>query len=420
MKTDVVIAGCGVAGLFTALSLPQDTQIVMLSKSKKENSNSYLAQGGLSTLRNKLDFETYFQDTMKAGHFENLEDAVKLMIEKSSEIVDNLLDFSVEFNKKNDEFLYTCEGAHSIPRILFHNDITGQEITSKLLLEAEKSDNIKIYEHCTMIDILEQDCECFGVLVQDKSGEIFEIFANYTVLATGGVGGLYEHSTNFEEMTGDSLAIAIKHNISLKDTSYVQTHPTTFYSKNKGRRFLITESVRGEGGILYNKNMQRFTDELLARDVLTQEIYKQMEKDKEEFVLLSFEKIPCEKIYEHFPNIYKKMLEEGFDITKEPIPIVPAQHYYMGGIEVDLNSKTSMERLYAVGETSCNGVHGANRLASNSLLESMVFGKQVALDIKNNYKTFNFAFKKQSYETVVSKEVVLREIEKKKRKKSII
>ena len=186
------------------------------------------------------------------------------------------------------------------------------------------------------------------------------------------------HSTNFPHLTGDAIEIAKKHGIRLEHLDYVQIHPTTLYSKKPGRRFLISESVRGEGAVLYNKNKERFVDELLPIDVVTKAIREEMEKEGTDHVWLSMEHIPKETILKHFPNIYEHCLEEGYDVTKECIPVVPAQHYFMGGIKVDYESRTSMDRLYAVGETACNGVHGRNRLASNSLLESLVFAKRAA------------------------------------------
>lgn len=207
------------------------------------------------------------------------------------------------------------------------------------------------------------------------------IFADFTVFASGGIGGLFKHSTNYRHLTGDALAICLKHGIKLENPDYIQIHPTTLYSPKKGRRFLISESVRGEGAVLFNSKMERFVDELLPRDVVTQAIEKQMKEDNKPYVWLSMKPIPTEKIKNHFPNIYKRCLEEGYDVTKECIPVVPAQHYFMGGIWVDEYSKTSMDRLYAAGETSCNGVHGKNRLASNSLLESLVFAKRAATQI---------------------------------------
>ena len=236
-----------------------------------------------------------------------------------------------------------------------------------------------------MKDILVERDKCTGILAKNEEGEPIEIRADHTILASGGIGGRYKHSTNFPHLTGDALDIAEKHGIKLENMDYVQIHPTTLYSKKPGRRFLISESVRGEGAVLYDKNMERFVDELLPRDVVTKAIRAQMEKDQTEHVWLSMAHIAKETIMEHFPNIYQHCLEEGYDVTKECIPVVPAQHYFMGGIWVDSDSQTSMSCLYAVGETSCNGVHGANRLASNSLLESLVFAKRAAKKIAGEY-----------------------------------
>jgi L-aspartate oxidase len=306
------------------------------------------------------------------------------MIRSSREIIDDLIGFGVEFEQENGELCYTREGAHSRKRILFHEDVTGKEITSKLLKEVQKRDNVTIVEKCTMIDLLCENNSCYGAVVR-LGDRITCVEADYTILACGGIGGLFEHSTNYAHLTGDALAIALKHGIELKNINYIQIHPTTLYTEKKERSFLISESVRGEGAVLYNKNMERFVDELLPRDVVAQAIFQQMEKDGMPYVWLSMENIPEDEIRNHFPNIYNRCLEEGFDVTKECIPVVPAQHYFMGGIKVDLMSRTSMERLYAAGETSCNGVHGANRLASNSLLETLVFAKRAAKDIMKGY-----------------------------------
>lgn len=382
MKTeaDVVIVGTGVAGLFSALNLPGDLDVVMITKADLESSDSFLAQGGICVLRGEEDYDSYFEDTMKAGHYENRKESVDIMIRSSRQVIRDLIGYGVEFEKRNGEYAFTREGAHSKPRILFHEDITGKEITSKLLAQVKKLDNVRIYEYTQMTDILEKDGKCTGILVR-RGEEQFRINAPYTILASGGIGGRYKHSTNFPHLTGDAIEIAKKHGIRLEHLDYVQIHPTTLYSHKPGRRFLISESVRGEGAVLYNKNKERFVDELQPRDVVTRAIEEQMQKDGTDFVWLSMEHIPKETILKHFPNIYRHCLEEGYDVTKECIPVVPAQHYFMGGIWVDSFSRTSMEGLYAAGETSCNGVHGANRLASNSLLESLVFAKRAAGDI---------------------------------------
>ncbi|MEI3219136.1 MAG: L-aspartate oxidase [Lachnoclostridium sp.] len=371
---DVVIVGTGVAGLFSALNLPSDKRIIMITKEDEESSDSFLAQGGICVLRDENDYDSYFEDTLKAGHYENRKESVDIMIRSSREIINDLVEYGVDFEKENGEFAYTREGAHSKPRILFHEDITGKEITSKLLTQVKKLENVTIYEYTTMTDIIEENGQCAGIVAENKEGTL-KIYAPDTILASGGIGGRYKHSTNFPHLTGDALDISEKHGIRLEHLDYVQIHPTTLYSTKPGRRFLISESVRGEGAVLYNKNKERFVNELLPRDVVTKAIYEEMEKDETDYVWLSMEHIPKETILNHFPNIYQHCLDEGYDVLKECIPVVPAQHYFMGGIWVDSDSRTSMEHLYAVGETSCNGVHGANRLASNSLLESLVFAK---------------------------------------------
>lgn len=386
MNTDIVIVGTGVAGLFSALCLPRDKEILMITKSDIESSDSFLAQGGICVLRNKEDYNSYFEDTMKAGHYENRKESVDIMIRSSQDIIENLVKYGVEFEKKDDGYSYTREGAHSKPRILYHKDITGKEITSKLLAHVKKLDNVTILEYTTMIDIIEKNGECKGIVVQKKSGHGVKVTANFTILASGGIGGRYQNSTNYPHLTGDAIEISKKHGIRLEHLDYVQIHPTTLYSKRRGRRFLISESVRGEGAVLYSKQKERFVDELLPRDIVTKAIEEQMKKDEANFVWLSMENIDKETILNHFPNIYQRCLEEGYDVTKECIPVVPAQHYYMGGIWVDSDSRTSMNQLYAVGETSCNGVHGKNRLASNSLLESLVFAKRAAGKIKTEYE----------------------------------
>lgn len=381
MKADIVIAGTGVGGLFSAINLPQDKKIVMITKSDVESSDSFLAQGGICVLRGQEDYDSYFQDTMRAGHYENRKESVDIMIRQSNEIINDLISYGVEFEKENGKYLYTREGAHSKPRIMYHADITGKEITSRLLAKVRQLSNVIIMEYTTMTDIIVEDGVCKGIEAVSRDGDTIIIEAEDTIMATGGIGGLYKHSTNFPHLTGDALEISKKHGIELEHLDYVQIHPTTLYSKKPGRRFLISESVRGEGAVLYNKNHERFVNELLPRDVVTAEIRRQMEKDGTEYVWLSMENIDRETILTHFPNIYRHCLEEGYDVTKECIPVVPAQHYFMGGVRVDSDSRTNMEHLYAVGETSCNGVHGANRLASNSLLESLVFAKRAARKI---------------------------------------
>ena len=380
MDTDILIVGSGCSGLYCALHLPREKRITVITKADLESSDSYLAQGGICCLKDPADYDAFFEDTLKAGHYENDRESVDIMIRSSQDVIQDLIGLGVEFQREEDGSLaFTREGAHSDKRILFHEDITGQEITSKLLARAKERENITLVERTTLVDILVQDGECRGGVLRLADGSLEAVEAEYTVLATGGVGGLYRYSTNFRHLTGDGLAIALRHGVALQNPDYVQIHPTTLYSEStQDRRFLISESVRGEGAKLYNKNMERFVDELLPRDRVSQAIYAQMEKDGTDFVWEDLRPIPEQELREHFPNIVEHCREMGYDVTKECIPVVPAQHYFMGGVKVDHNSRTSMPRLYAVGETACNGVHGKNRLASNSLLESLVFAKRAA------------------------------------------
>lgn len=421
MKTDIVIVGCGVAGLYCALNLPKDKNIIIVTKNKARRSDSYLAQGGICVLRDEKDFSAFYEDTMRAGHYENDPDSVEIMIRSSQEVISDLVEFGVHFEKNGKEFLYTREGAHSRPRILFHEDETGKEITSNLLETVRSKENITLIENFTMVDLICEDNLCKGIVGHYNEGGYISIAADYTVLATGGIGGLFKHSTNYPHLTGDSLALALKYGIKLQDIDYIQIHPTTLFTKKHGREFLISESVRGEGAVLLNSKGERFVNELLPRDVVANAIFDEMKKEGSEHVWLSLAPIPEEEIKSHFPNIYKRCLEEGYDITKEPIPVVPSQHYFMGGIEVDTQSKTSMNRLYAVGETACNGVHGKNRLASNSLLESLVFAKRAAENISENYTDLedntDFNVDEKLYENYQQayKKMVLDAIEKEKK-----
>lgn len=381
-KYDVVIVGAGIGGLYTAIHLPKEKRILIICKETMEICDSMLAQGGISVLRDENDYDAYFEDTMRAGHYENRKESVEIMIRGSRPVIDHLVELGVPFDRNPDGSLkYTREGAHSVPRICFHKDITGKAITDTLQAYVRSLPNVTIMENMVMEDLLVENEICRGISAITENGDVRKIFAEDTVLATGGIGGRYEHTTNYPSLTGDALELAEKYGIRLENMDYVQFHPTSLYRAAPGRSFLITESARGEGAILLNNRRERFTDELQPRDVVSKAILSEMEKENSRHVWLSFERIPEKTILEHFPNIYQKCLEEGYDITKEPIPVVPAQHYFMGGIHVDTNSQTTMEHLYAVGETSCNGVHGRNRLASNSLLETLVFAKRAAMDI---------------------------------------
>lgn len=432
IKTDVLIVGTGASGLFAALHIPLDRQVLMITKDEIQCSDSYLAQGGICVLRDEDDYDSFMEDTLKAGHYENRKESVEIMIRSSRAVIEELLEYGVDFAKKDGELDYTREGCHSKARILFHEDVTGEEITSKLLQAAKKRSNVRILDHVTMLDIIESENICLGILAETKEGGLLGIEAGQTILASGGIGGLYQHSTNYPHLTGDALAIAMRHGVELEHIDYIQIHPTTLYSTRPGRRFLISESVRGEGAKLYNAKGERFANEVLPRDLMTEAIYRQMEEDKKPYVWLDMSVLGEKVILSHFPHIYERCLEEGYDVTKDWIPVVPAQHYFMGGIHVDSDSRTTMDRLFAIGETSCNGVHGANRLASNSLLESLVFAERAAKKIQEQGNensefegtdTFNMLCRKAGEEiqkeklAEIYKQEILQEIEKEKQAK---
>ena len=385
---DVVIIGSGVAGLTCALSLDRKLEIILLTKKKLKDSNSYLAQGGISVCRGKNDREEYIEDTLIAGHYKNNRKAVEILVDESEEAIKTLIENGVKFTGDEKGLFYTREGGHRKFRILYCEDQTGKYIMESLIEKVLERDNIKIIEDCEFLDIIEKENHCLGVLA--KKEEVFSIKSKFTVLATGGIGGIYENTTNFSHIKGDGVAAAIKHNIEIKDISYIQIHPTTFYKKEKERKFLISESVRGEGAILLNQKLERFIDELKPRDKVTSAILEEMKKEKSEYEWLDFSTIKLD-IKERFPNIYDHLIKNGINPYKDKVPIVPAQHYTMGGIKVDINSKTSMKNLYAIGEVACTGVHGQNRLASNSLLESVVFGKRASYSIidENNISVYN-------------------------------
>ena len=400
---DVVIVGCGVAGLYCALNLPSTLSVVMLAKTTVDECDSMLAQGGICVQHDDADYAPFFEDTLRAGHYENRCESVDLMIRASRSIISDLVKRGVDFERdQTGNLRYTREGAHSRPRIAFHADITGKEITTKLLQAVRKLDNVQILEHVAMTDILTAERDgatvCTGVVAvpvdEDDSvrpadelahaaegvhaGESFEIHARHTLWATGGIGGVYDHSTNYPQLTGDACYIAQEHGITMEHLDYVQIHPTGLFSPQPGRTFLISESCRGEGAILLNAAGERFTDELQPRDVVAAAIREQMKQDGTEHEWLSFAPVERDVVTGHFANIRARCLEDGRDILDEPIPVTPTQHYFMGGVWVDKDGRTSMPELYAAGETACNGVHGKNRLASNSLLESLVWGRRAA------------------------------------------
>ena len=380
---DVLIVGTGIAGLYSALNLKSDLKIVMVTKEKVDDCNSYLAQGGISTARDKYDIEDYVQDTLKAGQYKNNEEVVRIMAEESIESINNLIELGVEFDKTDGKLQYTREAAHCKNRIVHCKDRTGAEVFNVLLKRVKERKNIEIIEESCLIDLLEKNNICFGgTAIKDDS--IINIYSKITILACGGIGGLFKNSTNVRTLTGDGISIACKHKINLKDINYIQFHPTSLYEKGENRRFLISEAVRGEGAYLLNNSGIRFIDELLPRDVVSKAIFTEELKSNSEYVFLDITHKNSDYIVNRFPSIYEACTNRGIDMTKDRIPVTPAQHYFMGGITVDTYSRTSMNRLFACGEVSCTGVHGANRLASNSLQEALVFSRRAARIINNH------------------------------------
>jgi L-aspartate oxidase len=386
---DVLIVGSGVAGLYCALNLSKDLKILIITKKLLRESNTYLAQGGIATAKDDADVITHIEDTLKAGQYENDLEAVTTLINESRENIKNIIDFGVTLDKLQGELIYTKEAAHSQNRIVHFQDQTGKAVVDGLEKALKNYKNITLLEKSTLVDLITDDNKCLGGIIIQKN-KTLKINSKVTVLATGGVGGLFKNSTNQRHIKGDGLYIALKHQIKLKDLKYIQFHPTAFYEREtSGRRFLISESLRGEGGKLLNINGEPFVDELLPRNMLSEEIFKEMKNSGSEFVYLDMTAINGDYLRTRFPSIYKKCLSRGIDITKDYIPVSPAQHYFMGGIKVDLNARTSMDNLFAVGEIGCTGVHGANRLASNSLLEGLVYSKRAANKINDSISSID-------------------------------
>lgn len=379
--TEVLIVGSGISGLYMAINLRKDIKVTVITKGKLTETNSFLAQGGISTALSDDDIPLFISDTLKAGKYKNDVKAVEVMAKESMNNILFLKELGVPFDSTPAGFKFTKEGAHCVNRIVHVKDTTGKSVQETLIKQVNKLKNVTILEDTTLLDIMTKDNKCVGAQILKDNRQI-SVHSKVVVLATGGIGGLFSNSTNQRSLTGDSINIALEHKIKLKDLNYIQIHPTALYDENMdSRRFLISEAVRGEGGRLLNPNGERFINELLPRDVVSAAIFKEMEKFKVSHVFLDISFLDADFIKDRFPAIYENCLDKGIDITKEPIPVSPAQHYFMGGIEVNTNSQSSLENLYAVGETSCTGVHGANRLASNSILEALVFSRRAAKTI---------------------------------------
>lgn len=391
-KTDFLIVGSGVAGLNAALEASRHGEVLLVTKSTLDESSSYWAQGGVAAVLKETDsYESHISDTIEAGRGYCDLEAVEILVKEGAERVKELISKGMPFEKTNGQLNLGMEGGHSRRRILHANGAaTGKALVDFLISQIRKSNRITIAENVFVYDLISDENRCFGALAyQYKEDKVVQIRSKATILATGGYSGLYTRTTNPHTSTGDGLWLALNHGAILKDLEFIQFHPTVFYSST-GDGFLISEAVRGEGARLYNVSGERFMErypdrELSPRDIVSREIFHQIEKQDEDFVFLDLTHLNASKIRDHFPGLIRRIEENAIDITKDGIPVAPAAHYCIGGIETGFDGQTSVDGLYACGEVAATGVHGANRLASNSLLECLVFSKR-AIDHASNLK----------------------------------
>lgn len=387
---DVIIAGCGAAGLYAAINLPAQLKVLIICKRDLTFCNSALAQGGIAGVYKSQDDNIQFHqnDTLIAGGFKNSTDAVHTLVSEAGQDIESIINLGVDFDKDSSGNLHrTLEGGHSRHRIFHHEDATGFEIVTKLLAKVKTLSNVDILEN-TLLCSVKQTATGYSSLILHED-EYSTYNCHFMILATGGIGRVYEFTTNSAIATGDGIAFAYEMGAKIKHLSYVQFHPTAFNNRHTRECFLISEAVRGEGAYLLNCNGERFMHnyddrlELAPRDVVSHAIVLESRKQNSTEFYLDISHKDSEFLKKRFPMIYRNLLEQGFDLTKDRVPIFPCQHYLMGGIDVDSNSESTIPNLYAAGECSHTGVHGNNRLASNSLLEALVFSRHAAEDIAN-------------------------------------
>lgn len=381
---DVIVIGAGAAGLFTALHVPSTLQVLVVSKSNLLECNSQLAQGGIAAALEQEDEVVHIEDTLRVGCYRNDVSAVEMMVRESHEVIETLIHLGMNFDREQSGELHaTREGGHTNSRIVHHADNTGAEVMRTLSAAVHGRTNITVLENTFVYDLLMIENRCCGILYCSSNDTVAVATAPQVVLATGGIGELYLNTTNSKIATGDGVAMAFRAGAKIADMEFVQFHPTAFFDEKDDRRFLISEAVRGEGAYLRNEKGQRFMAaflplmELSARDIVAREIYYQIEHSQKPWVYLDLTHLDAQYMIKRFPNIYAKCLQVGIDFTRDLIPVSPVQHYIMGGVWTDMQGQTSIEGLFACGEVASTGVHGANRLASNSLLEALVFGRQI-------------------------------------------
>jgi L-aspartate oxidase len=412
--TDFLIIGSGIAGLSLSIKLAekyQNKKVTVITKNSEEESNTRYAQGGIAVVLDNVtdSFDKHIQDTIRAGGGQNDRDVVHMVVHEAPDRLKEMISWGAEFDKnKSGDLDLGREGGHSEKRVVHHKDITGYEMAQALIRRNDELDNVTIYEHFFAVDLItehhlpskeydKKNINCYGAYVFNKETHKVEIFeADYTILATGGIGQVYQYTTNPKVATGDGIAMAYRAKAEVKDLEFVQFHPTALYEPRKSPAFLISEAVRGFGAYLVHSDGERFVfryderGELASRDIVARAIDSEMKIKGVEHVFLDCTHLNKEEFLDHFPNIYEKCLETGIDLFKNYIPVVPAAHYVAGGIQVDKNGQTTINRLYASGEVSCTGLHGANRLASNSLLEALVYSHHIFMDIATRSELTDF------------------------------
>ncbi len=409
-KTDFLVIGSGIAGLSYALKVAEFGTVTIVTKKKIQKSNTALAQGGVAAVFSDLDsFDLHIKDTLSAGDGLCTQEVVKMVVENGPKRIKELSQQGARFNMEGDgeyDFALGKEGGHSAKRIVFAQDLTGKEIEDTLVAKVENNENITILEDHIAVNLItfftsvrnglvvtQHDNICCGAYVLDnKTGKIETFYSGITLLATGGASKVYLYTSNPDIATGDGIAMAYRAGASVANLEFVQFHPTCLYHP-EAKNFLISEAVRGEGALLIDEKGKRFMDEyskdkeLACRDVVARAIDNELKKTGADSVFLDISHRDAGFIKSRFPNIYARCMECGIDMTREPIPVVPAAHYMCGGVATDLNGKTDVQRLYAVGETACTGLHGANRLASNSLLEALVYSHNAYKSSLDEFKT---------------------------------